>query len=269
MDNRIVQGQCILTNIADVYTGTLSTSPAAYVDGGIYLAQCSATNTTTTPTVNFNSLGAKTLIRDGAAALGIGDMSGTTWLILLYKTVNNAFHLLNAIKPTPVGTLGTNVTAAHFGDGKNYITILTLTAASLGPPTAATNLAIGALIYTFPAGVHVHTATYMSIGLTVGGVTTDTPDVGIGSVIGSGVVTVLGGTATFEDYITGQTATNCSGTATVKTSVATAGALTGISINEVGGTKTVYLNAADGWDAGVTGNLTATGTVTLKWSRMS
>lgn len=50
---------------------------------------------------------------------------------------------------------------------------------------------------------------------------------------------------------------------------ATAGVLTGISLNEAASAKTIHINAADTWDAGITGNLTATGTVTLKWTRLS
>ena len=169
----------------------------------------------------------------------------------------------------PLGTVGTNVTQVQTGSDRDVTVVLTLTAASLGAPGAGTNEAVGALVYTFPAGSHVHTATFMSVGLTVGTVTTDTPDVGIGSIIGTGAVAVLGGTATFEDYITGQTATDAAGTATVKTTVATAGALTGISINEAAGTKTLHINAADGWNAGITGNLTATGTITLMFTKMS
>jgi hypothetical protein len=174
-----------------------------------------------------------------------------------------------AINKSLLGTAGTNCSVVEYGDGRDITTVINLDSVVLGAPTAGGNSAHGALIYTFPAGSHVHTATYMSVGLTTGGVTTDTPDVGVGSVIGTGAVAVLGGTATFEDYITGQTAANSAGTATVKTSVATAGALTGISINEAASAKTVHLNAADGWNASVTGNLVANGKVVLKWTKMS
>lgn len=182
----------------------------------------------------------------------------------------SAIALLDSmVNQAALGTAGTGVAITEFGDGRDITTILTLKDVNLGALTASVNKAHGALIYTFPAGAHVHSTTYMSVGLTAGSVTTDTPDVGVGSVIASGAVAVLGGTATFEDYITGQTAADAAGTATVKTSVATAGALTGISINEAASAKTVHLNAADGWAAGVTGNLVANGTVTLKWTKMA
>lgn len=169
-----------------------------------------------------------------------------------------------------VGTPGTGVTAVHYGDGKDITTVLTLTAVSLGAPTAGASEAVGALIYTFPAGSHVHYVTSFDLGLTIGTVQTDTPDVGIGSVIASGAVATLNGTPTFEDYVTGQTwAVALDGTTQAAGPIgATAGVLTGISLNNAAATKTVHLNAADGWNAGITGDLTADGTVIIRWTIM-
>jgi hypothetical protein len=230
------------------------------------------TVTSTGNTLTINAARVKNIYTAGTGAKIAFDEEGSAWNRFAVDETPAA--LQTAINTAvgdvaDVGTAATGVTATTYGDGRDYTTVLQFTAKSLGAPTAGANLALGALIYTFPAGAHIHVGSYMSVGLTTGGVTTDTPDVGIGSVIGSGVVAVLGGTSTFEDYITGQTAADCAGTATVKTSVATAGALTGISINEAASAKTVYLNAADGWNAAVTGNLTATGTITMKWTKMS
>lgn len=166
------------------------------------------------------------------------------------------------------GTAGDDVTAVHTStDGKHFVTTLSLNAVSYAIGGAA-NEAIGALIYTFPAGVHSHKVTNMSVALQGGGtVDADTPDVGVGSVKGTGAVAVLGGTAGFEDYITGQTAADCGGTATTKMTAATAGYGTGISLNEAAGVKAVHLNIADLWAGADT--VTATGTVTLEWVKIS
>jgi len=167
-----------------------------------------------------------------------------------------------------VGTANTGVTAQHYGDGRNIITVLTFSALALPAITAAADEAHGYLLYTFPAGTHYHEVTYMDVALQGGGtIDADTPDVGIGSVIGAGAVAVLDTPATFEDYITGQTATDCGGTATKKLTAATAGIGTGISLNSASDVKTVYLNYADGWAGADT--IAATGTVILKWSIMS
>ncbi len=167
-----------------------------------------------------------------------------------------------------VGTPGTNVTAKEYGDGRNHVTVLTLTNADLGAIGGAGNLAVGALIYTFPAGAHVHEVTYSSVALQGdAAIQADTPDCGIGSVIGSGAIAALNGT-TMEDYITGFAATDCNGSVDVNMSAAVAGVMTGISMNMSGHTKTVHYNAADNW-AGASTSLLATGTVTLKWTAMS
>ena len=169
-----------------------------------------------------------------------------------------------------VGTAGTNVTAVEYGDGVQHKTVLTLTDVVLGAPTAAGNSAHGSEIYVFPAGVHMQRHTYFSIGLTVGTVTTDTPDVGIGSVIGAGAIAVLNGT-TMEDYVTAITwATALDGTAEVQATIpATAGLYTGIANNVAVDVKEVHLNVADGWAGGVTGDLTASGTVTIIWETVA
>lgn len=168
-----------------------------------------------------------------------------------------------------IGTAGTNVTAVHYGEGYHHTTVLTLTDVAIAIAAAADE-GNGALIYTFPAGVHIHEVSYMSVALQGGGtVNADTPDIGIGSVIASGANALLSAVgATSEDYITGQTAADCNGTATVVGPLgATAGILTGISLNAAADVKAVYLNVADGW-AG-TDTVAATGTVVLKWSKIA
>ena len=102
----------------------------------------------------------------------------------------------------------------------------------------------------------------VAITQTEGNITADTPDVGIGTTIGSGVVAVLGGTAAFENIITGQTAADCDGTATVKT---IGGQLL---VVETGDNHTIYLNVADGWAADGDAAAILTGRVVLNWSYM-
>jgi hypothetical protein len=170
-----------------------------------------------------------------------------------------------------IGTVaGATVVATEYGDGMHHITILTLTDFIIGAPGAGANLAIGAKFYSFPAGVHAHQISRWNLGLTQGGVTSDTPDMGLGSVVGAGAIAVLNG-GTMEDYITGQTwAVALDGTLQATAPLgAKAGINTGISLNDTGDVKDVFLNAADGWNAGVTGNLTASGTIVLIWDTVT
>ena len=167
-----------------------------------------------------------------------------------------------------VGTVGAGtVVAAEYGDGFNHTTVLTLTAFVVGTPNAGNNSAIGGLIYTLPAGVNVHQTSYYNIGLTVGGVQTDTPEIGIGSVVGSGAIATLDN-GTMEDYVISNAwSSTLDGSAEVFGPVgAQAGVLTGISLNKAADVKEIYLNSADGWNAGLTGDMTADGTIILIWN---
>jgi hypothetical protein len=165
------------------------------------------------------------------------------------------------------GVAETGVTAVHTsGDGKHFVTTLSFTALATPGIAGAAAEATGVKLYTFPAGVHVHQATDISVALQGGGVVdADTPEVGIGSVIGSGANATLGAVgATSEDYILGQVAADVNGTATEVLLAATAGALSGISLNQAADVKAIFLNFADTWAGADT--VDATGYVSFNWT---
>lgn len=164
-----------------------------------------------------------------------------------------------------IGTPNTGVTAVEYGNGYNHVTVLTVSVTDA--LTTADNGAIcdGYLLYTFPAGVIVVHHTYMSMGVTATAEQqADTPDVGIGTVIGTGSVATLDGTSGFEDLLTGQTAL-ADGTAEVKTLGPTAGSP---HVIEVADAHTVHFNVADTWADDTSGDLSAdiAGTVVLEWT---
>lgn len=66
----------------DAMTGTVTPAPSAYTAGMIVQIIAPGTNTVTTPTININGLGAKT-IRKHQAALAVGDIASgdTIWLV--------------------------------------------------------------------------------------------------------------------------------------------------------------------------------------------
>ena len=166
-----------------------------------------------------------------------------------------------------VGTAATGVTAVEYGDSRTHQTVLTLDTV-LPAIAGGASLGVGKLLYTLPAGAHIIESAYMSVAITQtdANITADTPDVGLGTVIASGAVAVLGGTATFENIITGQTAADCDGEATVKTSIPTAGVPLVI---EAAGAKTIHLNVADGWAADGDAAALLTGTVVINWRTMA
>ena len=166
------------------------------------------------------------------------------------------------------GATGAGVTSVHYGDGKDITTVLTLTNAAIGTVGVA-NKAIGAVVFTFPAGVHVHTVSYFSVGLSnSGGADASTPVVALGSLVGSGVVAVLHATnALMDDYTSESAVADVNATAEVVGPVgAVAGLMTGISLNGAADTKVLNFNAAGAW--GVAGDITATGTVVIKWTKI-
>lgn len=170
-----------------------------------------------------------------------------------------------------IGTVNTvtGLTIVEQGDAVNHKTVLTMVDMPVGSATGAAALAFGKLLYTLPAGAQLVTLTYVSVALT--GTTTivgDTPEIGIGSLIASGVVLVLNGNALFMDHVTEQTSGAISGSNTTTVMLgATAGINTGIALNVSGSTKAINLNVADTW-AG-TGDVTATGTITITWQMIS
>lgn len=154
-----------------------------------------------------------------------------------------------------------NVTVSDVKDGMHHITTASFTALLVGAVTNA-NLAIGKLLFTLPAGPIIVKSETMSVAIlgSTANCNADTPDMGLGTTIGSGAQTVLSGVgAAAENLLTGQTATVNS--TTITKTVATELAI------EATGDKTVYLNIADDW-AGVA-NISVTGTVILEWVELA
>ena len=192
------------------------------------------------------------------ATLGVTGASTFTGAVSFAGAATNT---LNA------GTANTGTTAVEYGDGRNHVTVLTVST-TLPAIAGGANLAVGKLLYTFPAGVQIIDAAYMSLGITQtqGNINADTPDGGLGTVIGSGVVATLDGTATFENILTGQTFNNCTGTAEVKTLIPTASVPLVIASGDA---KTIHFNVADGWAASGDAAAILAGTVTIVWRTLA
>lgn len=165
---------------------------------------------------------------------------------------------------TPVGT----VTVKEYGDGRNMVTELTLTNFIIGHiPADAAALGVGNIVGVFPAGCHIEDSFYQRLVLTLPGTAVNS-DTGLGSVIASGAVNVLSGTGTFEDRLTGQT-TPTDPTGGTMTAGLVKSPLTGISVNIPTSVKNIFLNSAGTWNVDNHGDLTATGVIIVKWTKMS
>ena len=166
---------------------------------------------------------------------------------------------------TNTGAVGASYgTVLEEGTGSFHKTTITLGGA-LGAITGGASLGVGRLIYTFPAGIiRVNTVFFNAVVLqqTEGNVTADTPDVGLGTTIASGAVAVLSGTGAFENILTGQTFTDCDGTAERVGAVSTL-------LLDAAADHTVHLNVADGWAASGDAALGFTGDVVITWEFLS
>lgn len=184
-----------------------------------------------------------------------------------------AMENLSGAFTTDAGTITTaaTTTAKHFKDAAGMrTTVFTLTSFALGNGADNAALGIGAKFFDFPAGNiwFQDAAINGTFGTSV--LYTNALDAGIGSVIASGAVSVLGGTATFEDFI-GSLTTAVLPTATVAgVTGTTAAAGIGSRLIASASAHTVHLNAAGTWtDIAAAGPVTFTGTIVLRWKLLA
>ena len=167
-----------------------------------------------------------------------------------------------------LGTPNTGVTAIEYGDARNHLTELVVSQLNALTPGDAGNLRDGYLLYTFPAGSIVLDYAYMSMALQSPSTEQngDTPELGLGTVIATGVGTTLTGTA--EDILNGAPRTaDCNGTALVKLLMPNAQPFIILAAEP----HVVHLNMADGWadDLGGDLDIDIDGTVTIAWKFLS
>lgn len=84
------------TSGTDTYTvGTPALT--AYTTGACYHVRIGTTNTSTTPTININSVGAKTIVKRASTAVAAGDLVGSAHYIMCYQGTN--MQVLNPTVP--------------------------------------------------------------------------------------------------------------------------------------------------------------------------
>ena len=157
-----------------------------------------------------------------------------------------------------VGTVPGTVTAVEYGDGYNHVTVLTVAAAVLVPDIPADAEEVGALVYTFPAGVHVVNAVHMKVTAATVGANTNAVDIGCGSTLAAGDGSTLQA-ASDEDFLDGQTIADISSPA-IEKSLAADGV-----VFEAGDSKLFHINLAGTW-TGTEADPDVTGTITIYWT---
>lgn len=115
----------------DTYSATVSVTVVAYVSGQHFHVKFANTNTGAA-TINFNSLGAKSIVKNVSTALASGDIPANRFLELVYDGTN--FQIIG-----PVGVTGGTVTTVGTGTISNGVS------ASVTNPTTtpAINISLG------------------------------------------------------------------------------------------------------------------------------
>lgn len=176
------------------------------------------------------------------------------------------------------GTVTTTATtsAQEYGSGPHHTTVLTMTNFSLGNLADNAALGIGAKFYTLPAGEFQITRATIYGGLTAAvSVTAQTPEVAIGTVVASGVISAT--TTTMENVIDGgsggslgdasNTAPDLVGGIFRKSNLTTVAPIIKAS---AGLSHDLFLNAAATWaDITTVAPVLFTGIITLNWVKLN
>ena len=165
-----------------------------------------------------------------------------------------------------VGTFETvtGMVGETFFDGSRYRTRFTCTAMTFGTQADNASLASGLKLFTFPTAPAIRVLGGFMYGtlLGTGSVLTDTPEVGVGTTIGTGANATLGAVAATAEDILGPFVA-----ASINNGIVSGqDAVTGIKAIAAGGTKTVHLNVADAFaDITTAGTISFTGVIEIEW----
>jgi len=105
----------------DLYAITLSPAITSYVVGQQFLFAPGTANTTTTPSLNVNGLGAKTLKKDKGAVLGVGELQANQLVLVSYDGTN--FQMLSPASGG-INQSGSSIYAADGGGSDSYVITL-------------------------------------------------------------------------------------------------------------------------------------------------
>lgn len=180
---------------ADAYTLTLSPAPASYTDGMLLSFTANASNTTATPTINVNGLGAKTMVTPAETAMLANDISlGNTYLGL-YSASNDHVIVLN-----PTVSLGD--TALIQSSSYNYAIDTGIADAYIATlvPAPSAPLTPGMLVYLDVANANTGPSTLVLNGSAATAIKTidNTPLIG-GEMVAGGISIIM--YSGFSDFL--------------------------------------------------------------------
>ena len=166
------------------------------------------------------------------------------------------------INLTHLGTVAAGVSVVEYGDDFQHTSLFTITNKSMPAVTGSTNQRIGTLFYTFPAGEVIVKSCKLSSSLTQvsGNINAATPEIGVGTTIGTGSAATL--TGAYENVVTGLAATNANGAIITRT-IADQTLVIGVSDSHA-----LHVNAADNWSGGSDAGPLLNALIIITWTFM-
>ena len=90
-------GYAVDAGVVNAYVIALSPAPTAYTDGMLINVKISNTNTSSIPTINVNSLGAKTILKANGNSLNAGELMSGAICLFVYNATDGKFHVVSNV----------------------------------------------------------------------------------------------------------------------------------------------------------------------------
>lgn len=108
-------GYAVDTGTVNAYAIALPYAPASYTDGLYISFRVLNTNTITTPTINVNGLGVKSIRKANGSELNIGDLYAGAGVDARYSTATGYFHITGSAGVGAKGDTGAGITPQAVG----------------------------------------------------------------------------------------------------------------------------------------------------------
>lgn len=137
------QNYVVAGGVVDVWTATLAaTYLTSYVDGMQLRVKFAVANTSATPTINLNAIGAKIIATEAGAALGAGDIVAGQIATLTYSSTSGKFQLAgSAAVSSAVAAAASAAAAAQSASDAAASALAAATSASAAATSASASAA--------------------------------------------------------------------------------------------------------------------------------
>lgn len=171
------RGSLVTTGGTVAYVLTTNSTYTALTQLPIMAIRFNATNTTTSPTLNVDTLGATSIVKAGGVAVGVGEITTNRLYIVVYNSNNTRFEILNALATDSFASTTSMLfvqTSAPTGwtksaSNNNSALRLVTGTASTGGSTSFTSVFTSRTILEANLPIHDHGAGTFSVGTAISG----------------------------------------------------------------------------------------------------